>query len=73
MRLLAIPLLLALAACATEPTYTWQKPGGSEYEFDSDAGQCRAQAYSVPGVRMLQAVLVFENCLQGKGWRKTAR
>lgn len=70
MRGVVAVLALALAGCATQPSYTWQKPGSSSYDFDSESGQCRAQAFSIPGVGMMRAALVFENCLQGKGWRK---
>lgn len=62
-----------LAGCATQPEFVWMKNGSTEQEFYQDNGQCRAQAFSVPGVSLMQAVLVFEACLQGKGWYKMPR
>jgi hypothetical protein len=64
-RLFLAPLILA--GCATQQ-FVWTKPGGSEADFYQDSGQCRAQAFGVSGVSLPQAVLVFENCLAGKGW-----
>lgn len=56
-----------LASCATTEL-AWDKPGSTQQAYYQESGQCRAQAFSVPGVSQLQAVLVFENCMQGKGW-----
>jgi hypothetical protein len=65
-------LLLALAGCAHQPEFIWVKPGGTTQDFSIDSGQCRAQAFSVPGVSLPQAVIVMEACLQGKGWTQQA-
>lgn len=64
-----ILLLFALSAlftgCAAEQT--WQKPGGSVSDFNIDKGQCQAQAFSVAGPMMQQA-MVYNSCMRGKGW-----
>jgi hypothetical protein len=57
-----------LAACATP--WHWEKPNASQYEFNMDAGACRAQAFSVPGAPTIQVALVYDGCMQGKGWYK---
>jgi hypothetical protein len=38
-----------------------------------DHGQCRAQAFAVPGVSLLQAVLVLDGCMHGKGYTKVPK
>lgn len=62
-----------LAGCATQPQSVWVKPGGSEAEFNRDNGQCKAQAFSVPGVSLMQALLVTRSCMEGKGWSEVPR
>jgi len=61
---------LLLTGCATGGDWTWHKPNSSATEFDMEAGQCRAQAFSVPFARSRQIVLVYDACMQGKGWQK---
>jgi hypothetical protein len=71
MRLiLAAALLAALAGCASRPDFTWQKSGATADDFETDLGQCQAQAFSIPGVSFRQAVIVQTTCLRGKGWRQ---
>ena len=60
-------VVLLLAACASQPDRTWQRAGASQQDFYMESGQCRAQAISVTGPLMQQAV-VYSSCLQGKGW-----
>lgn len=61
-------LLVALAGCATTED-VWVKRGASDHDFHQDSGQCRAQAFSIPGGGMqMNAVVVYQSCLQGKGW-----
>lgn len=71
-RVAIVAIATILAGCATQPEYTWLKPGGSADEWNRDNGQCRAQAFSVPGVSLMQAVLVYEGCMQGKGYDRVA-
>lgn len=65
---LAFILAAVLAGCASMGTH-WYKPGATEDDFYTDEGQCKAQAFSVPGGNMYQAAIVLHSCLQGKGWR----
>jgi hypothetical protein len=65
MRRLAV--LLLLAGCATTHN-AWFKDGATQQDFYMDQGQCKAQAFSAPGMPMMQVGLVFNSCMQGKGW-----
>ena len=70
MRLIALSALI-LAACATQQKQSyWEKPGSTRAQFDADMGYCRAQAFSVPGAtqNLMQAVIVQNSCMNGKGW-----
>lgn len=64
---------LLLAGCATQPERqaAWVKSGATEQDFNTDSGQCRAQAMSIPGAmnNMAQVAAVHGSCMQGKGWR----
>jgi hypothetical protein len=60
-------VLLLLAGCATTET-VWVKHGASENEFYVDRGQCQAQAFGAPGMYTMQVALIFNSCMQGKGW-----
>lgn len=64
---MTILLTVLVVGCATKQQY-WEKPGATAQEFNIDRGQCNAQAFSVPGVSIMQAALVQNSCLQGKGW-----
>lgn len=66
-RLILVSCAVVLAGCATKQSY-WEKPGASQQEFNMDRGQCNAQAFSVPGVSLMQAAIVQNSCMQGKGW-----
>jgi hypothetical protein len=72
MRYLVV--LMILSACATKQTY-WEKPGASAQDFNQDMGQCRAQAFSVPGAmnNLMQVAAVQSSCMQGKGWYTVER
>lgn len=64
-------VLLMLAGCAqTQKRSHWEKPGATEQEFNADMGQCRAQAFSVPGAvqNLMQVAIVQNSCMQGRGW-----
>ena len=69
---LFLPVCLAgfVSGCQTTPNWYWEKHGASQQDFYVDSGQCRAQAASVPGMALLQVVIVYESCLAGKGWYK---
>lgn len=67
-------VVLLLAGCATTQTY-WEKPGASQSDFQVDMGQCRAQAFGVPGAmnNLMQVAMVQSACMQGKGWYTVER
>jgi hypothetical protein len=70
---LVLPIVLALLAGCASPSrsdFRWQKQGATADDFETDLGQCQAQAFSVPGVSLRQAVIVQTTCLRGKGWRQ---
>lgn len=58
--------VVLLSACATAPL--WEKPGASSQQFEMDKGQCQAQAFSVPFAPLMQAAIVFNSCMRGRGW-----
>ena len=62
----AIGVLGFLLGCATPKV--WQKQGASQQDFYTDSGQCRAQAFGAPGMYTMQVALIYNNCMQGKGW-----
>lgn len=69
MRLLSLSIACVLAGCATTET-VWRKAGITNEDWYIDSGQCKAQAFSVPGAPMMQIALVYNSCLQGKGWHQ---
>lgn len=69
----AVVLTILATGCATNNDWAWDKPGSTQQSFGEDHGQCRAQAFSVPGVTVLQAALVLDGCMHGKGWQKASR
>jgi hypothetical protein len=60
-------LLCLLSSCATTET-VWDKPNSSQQEFYRDSGQCKAQGFGATGMNMYQVTLIFNSCMQGKGW-----
>ena len=67
--LLRVSLAIALAGCATNAGWHWEKQGASSSEFNMDTGQCRAQALSGTGGNLnVGTVMIMESCLEGKGW-----
>lgn len=67
-------LLIFLSACATQKkdNWYWYKEGAGQQELNQDHGQCRAQAFSGNG-NLMQAVLVLDGCMQGKGWQRRSQ
>jgi hypothetical protein len=65
MKNFIVSLAVCLAGCGT--TY-WEKPGATTQDFYSDAGQCKAQAFSAPGMYAMQVAIIYNSCMQGKGW-----
>lgn len=62
----ALLALMVLAGCASHKV--WVRPGASQQDFAMDSGQCKAQAFSVPNAPMMQVAVVYNSCMQGKGW-----
>lgn len=71
-RTIWIALFVLLSGCATQPEWRWEKPGASGQQYSMDNGQCRAQAFSVASGNMMQIALVYDGCMQGKGWYRVA-
>jgi len=70
MKVAAALTLAALSACRSAPPLrppTWEKPGATEQMWRRDRGFCDAQASGSP-VGPTQQLLVFNGCLEGKGW-----
>jgi hypothetical protein len=66
--LLLAPLLLV--ACQNQGT-TWEREGATQQDFYMDQGQCKAQAFGLPGGNMMQMAMVMNACMQGKGWYRS--
>jgi hypothetical protein len=66
----AIALLIMLAGCAPQQQQqmVWYKPGSTPQTFNMDAGACKAQAFSVPGMPLMQVAIVYNQCMYGRGW-----
>ena len=57
-----------VTGCATNSV--WVRQGASNEDFQMDAGQCKAQAFSIPGAPPMQIAIVYNSCMQGKGWHQ---
>lgn len=75
VRFSRMALLAAIAGCAAQTQTYWEKPGSTRADFDADMGQCRAQAFGVPGAmgNLMQVAIVQSQCMQGKGWYTVER
>ena len=73
MRYPLLALLLAACAPMQNQNLYWEKPGASSQQFEMDKGQCQAQAFSIPNAPLVQAAVVFNSCLRGKGWVQVER
>jgi hypothetical protein len=67
MRVALLAAVLALAGCATTES-VWMKSGATQQDFYMDRGQCQAQAFGVSNAPLMQVAIVFNACMQGKGW-----
>jgi hypothetical protein len=73
MRIIILAAVLTLAGCATTANdWHWYKAGATQQDLSMDDGQCRAQAFGVPGMNLFQVAMVLQSCMQGKGWEKRA-
>lgn len=69
MKLILIAIITAiLGSCATKES-VWVKPNSTNNEFYMDQGQCNSQALSgTGGVFNMGTAMIFNTCMQGKGW-----
>ena len=69
-KLLFALLVIGLSGCESmkQPEYVWKKPGSTYDDFNMDTAQCKAQAAGVAGMVLMQVVIVYSNCMAGKGW-----
>lgn len=65
-------VVLLLVGCATTER-VWERPGASQQDFFMDRGQCQAQSFGAPGLNTFQVALIFNSCMQGKGWYTVER
>lgn len=63
-----IALFVLLTGCAQQQQWAWYKEGSTRQMYDMESGQCSAQAYGSPGMNMMQVAMVYQSCMQGKGW-----
>ena len=71
MRVLTlIVAAVVLAACAQD--VVWKKPGATEDELARDSDGCRSQAYASQGMTndAQRLLVVYQSCMEGKGWRR---
>jgi hypothetical protein len=61
---------LLCAACATP--HPWVKDGATQEDLAMESAQCKAQAFAVPNAPMMQIAMVYNACMQGKGWHQAA-
>lgn len=59
---------IVLAGCASMGPRKWYRDGATEEDFNMDKGQCQAQGFSIGGGTMMQAAMVYNSCMRGKGW-----
>ena len=69
---IAALITIGLVGCATTET-VWNKSNSSEQEFNMESGQCRASAFGVSNPSMMQIAIVYNSCMQGKGWQLEER
>ncbi|SPJ17719.1 conserved exported hypothetical protein [Burkholderiales bacterium] len=68
--ILIASLAAALNGCALHSV--WVKDGASPEDLQMDAGQCRARSYSMPSPmgNGYPLAMVYNACMQGKGWHQ---
>lgn len=66
MRTLLLASVL-LAGCATQQ-FVWRKAGANSEDYYRDRGQCQAQAFQGGVGSLMQAAIIMNGCMQGKGW-----
>jgi hypothetical protein len=68
--LVLLCFLAFLTGCATGGDPVWVKSGATQNDFHMDSGQCKAQAFSAT-TNLLQVGIIYNTCMQGKGWYLT--
>lgn len=72
-RVFTLASLLALAACAAQPTH-WTRNGAVEHDLKMEQAQCRNQARAIgagePNGFAAAAIMqtAYNDCMVGKGW-----
>lgn len=63
---------VTLTGCASlsEPAWGWYRDGQTQQAFNMDMANCRNEAMPYASTNMLQAAMVIDNCMVGKGWVK---
>jgi len=69
-----VAIAFCLASCANQaPAWRWEKRGSTEYDFNIDSGQCKAQGFAgTGGMLTMGTIMIIDSCMQGKGWYKVA-
>lgn len=67
--------VLALTGCASldravAPTWGWYREGQTQQAYNMDQANCRNEAMPYASTNLLQAAMVIDNCMIGKGWVK---
>lgn len=68
MKSLLLLMAAAISFGCAQKEVRWNKPGATQQEFSMDQGQCRAQAFAVPLTSLVQRVVIYEACMQGRGY-----
>lgn len=63
-------LLFSLLNAACSTPHPWAKNGATQEDLAVESAQCKAQAFSVPNVSVVQTAMVYNACMQGKGWHQ---
>jgi len=67
VKIALVVVAISLSGCAAQQK-SWYKDGASQQDFHMDQGQCKSQSFGVSNPSMMQMALIFNSCMQGKGW-----
>lgn len=73
---LCLVLFLAVTASACGPKLVWRKPGGTEAGFNKDRYECQRFAVvrtprgDYGTTRQVDENLLFDSCMQARGYQK---
>lgn len=66
-------IVLLLAACATEPSYRWDRLGATDEQRYQETAYCEQQAFAVPNSGEQRIAIVYATCMQSRGWHLVDR